>query len=332
MPRRAIVLFNLGGPLGPKDVKPFLYNLFSDPSILRIPGLVRPLLAWWISKKRTPEARKIYNHLGGGSPLLKNTQAQARALEKSFDTEEDTKVFVCMRYWAPQAKEVVALVKDWNPDEVVLLPLYPQFSTTTTGSSFAQWRQEARRQGLAAPERAVGCYPTQKGWVRSLAFGLSEALKQTPEARILFSAHGLPLSIVNQGDPYPVHVEKTAQAVIASLGGVGVNLDWGVSYQSRVGPKKWLTPSTESEVVRAGRGKKSLIVVPVSFVSEHSETLVELDIEYRDLAEREGVPSYVRVPAVGLGKDFIGGLRDLVLGEIPESGCFKKMEGCCACF
>ena len=332
MPRRAIVLFNLGGPLTLEDVRPFLHNLFSDPAILRVPTFVRRFLAWWISKKRTPEAQKIYRHLGGGSPLLKNTLSQAEALEKVLSEQgEEVKVFVCMRYWHPRAEEVVAQVKAWEPDNVILLPLYPQFSTTTTGSSLLEWRQETRRQGLMIPEQVVGCYPTQKKWVQSLASGVLKALKKNPKTRVLFSAHGLPLSIVRQGDPYPKHVEKTAQAVVDLLGKKNTSFDWLVSYQSRVGPMKWLTPSTEDEIVRAGKEGRPLIVVPVAFVSEHSETLVELDVEYRELALKAGVPSYDRVAAVGLNPEFIEGLKDLVLGESPVPGCVQKVEGNCAC-
>jgi ferrochelatase len=310
--RCAIVLMNLGGPDSPEAVRPFLYNLFSDPAIIGLPCVLRLPLAWLIAARRAPVARGIYDQLGGASPLLANTQAQARALEQQLGA--GYRSFVAMRYWHPLTPATVAEVKQWDPDEIVLLPLYPQFSTTTTASSLHLWGREARRQKLAAPIRGIRSYPTATGFVAALAALIEPALiaahaEGTP-VRLLFSAHGLPLKIVEKGDPYPQQVASTAVAVVEALGRPG--LDWVVAYQSRVGPLAWLAPSVEKELQRAGRDRVAVIVAPISFVSEHSETLVELDRDYRRVAEAAGVLSYRRVPTVGTDPRFIAALADLV--------------------
>jgi ferrochelatase len=200
---------------------------------------------------------------------------------------------------------------------VILLPLYPQFSTTTSASSLAEWTREARAAGLSAPTQSLCCYPTEPGFVEATVAGLRAALRQIGEERsprVLFSAHGLPKKIVEGGDPYQWQVEQSVAAVVSRLG--EVNLDWQVCYQSRVGPLEWIGPSTESEIERAGREGRPLIVVPIAFVSEHSETLVELDIEYRGLAEMAGVPDYVRVATVGTAAPFIDGLAAQVAAVV----------------
>ena len=315
MARHAVVLMNLGGPDSPAAVRPFLYNLFSDPAIIGLPAPLRLPLAWLIAKRRHRVAADIYAHLGGASPLLANTEAQARALEAALGG--DYRCFIAMRYWHPLTAAAVAAVKDWAPDEIVLLPLYPQFSTTTTGSSLAAWRHEVARQGLDAPTRIVSNYPTEPGFVVALAGSIDLALAAAaePGVRLLLSAHGLPLKIVRRGDPYPQQVEATAAAVVAAL--AHPVADWQVCYQSRVGPLAWLGPSVDEEVRRAGNDGIALVVAPISFVSEHSETLVELDRDYRRLAEASGVPSYWRAAAVGTDSRFIAGLARLVRNS-PE--------------
>ena len=310
--RRAVVLMNLGGPDSLAAVRPFLCNLFSDPAIIGLPALLRLPLAWLIAARRAPTAREIYARLGGASPLLANTEAQARALEARLGA--GWRAFVAMRYWHPLTAAVVAAVKAWGPDEVVLLPLYPQFSTTTTASSLAAWRSEAVRQKLNCPQRAIGSYPRAVGFVAAAA-ALAAAELDTAAAagrpvRLLLSAHGLPLKIVRAGDPYPQEVESTAAAVVGAIGRPG--LDWRVCYQSRVGPLAWLRPSVDEELQRAGAEGVAVVVAPISFVSEHSETLVELDDDYRRLAEKCGVPTYHRAPTVGTDPRFIAALADLV--------------------
>lgn len=308
----AVVLFNLGGPDRLEAVEPFLANLFSDPAIISLPGFIRKPLARLIARRRGPLARKIYAELGGGSPLLPNTQAQARALEQALATRgREARCFIAMRYWNPRAEEAATAVRAYAPDEIVLLPLYPQFSTTTTGSSLADWRAAADKTGVRAPARILCCYPDEDGFAAALAELIRPALAEAgPRARLLLSAHGLPEKIVKAGDPYPLQIERSAAAVVARLKQPG--LDWRVSYQSRVGPLKWIGPATDAEIIRAGRDRVPLVVAPIAFVSEHSETLVELDIEYRKLADKHGVPRYLRVPTVGTAPQFIDALAGLV--------------------
>jgi ferrochelatase len=313
MTRLAVVLFNLGGPDGLASVRPFLFNLFNDPAVIGAPAPLRWLLARLIAARRAPVARRIYAEIGGRSPLLRHTRDQADALRDRLAADGEVGVFVAMRYWHPMADETAAEVKAFGPARIVLLPLYPQFSTTTTGSSLDDWRRAAGRAGLDAPTWAVCCYPVQPGLVaaqaRLVRAGLEEA-RPAGAPRVLFSAHGLPERIVAGGDPYPWQVEQGARAVAEALRIPG--LDWVVCYQSRVGPLSWIGPSTVDELKRAGRDGVPVVVVPIAFVSEHSETLVELDIKYKAVAGAAGVPAYVRVPAVGTEGDFIDGLAGVV--------------------
>jgi len=312
--KTAIVLFNLGGPDGPEAVEPFLFNLFSDPAIIGVPQPFRWLIAKLVSRRRAPVARDIYAELGGGSPIVPLTQAQAGALEAALaGGESEVRCFLAMRYWHPFAHEAAAAAKAWGASELVLLPLYPQYSTTTTESSLRDWERAAARAGLAVPARVVCCYPTEEGFVAGYTALLRAAIGEAGGHegwRVLFSAHGLPKKVIDRGDPYQAQVEQSCAAIVARLGVEG--LDWVTCYQSRVGPLKWIGPSTDDEVRRAGREGKSLIVLPVAFISEHSETLVELDKEYAHLAKESGVPAYIRVPALGTEPHFIEGLARLV--------------------
>ena len=317
MNRRAVVLMNLGGPDSPAAIRPFLYNLFSDPAIIGLPAPLRFPLAKLIAARRGKTAEDIYAHLGGASPLLANTEAQARALEAELG--DDYRCFIAMRYWHPLTRETVAEAKAWQPKEIVLLPLYPQFSTTTTASSLRLWQNEAARQGLVSHTRIIRSYPTVAGFIAALAGLIGEVLDVTQgPVRLLMSAHGLPLKTVRAGDPYPQEIESTAAAVASALARPG--LDWRVCYQSRVGPLAWLGPSVEEELQRAARDKVGVVVAPISFVSEHSETLVELDRDYRRLAEQYGVPFYRRVPTVGTDPRFIAVLARLVREALDEPG------------
>ena len=314
-PRVAIVLFNLGGPDRPEAIKPFLSNLFNDPAILRVPFFVRPFLARALTRARLAPAIASYAKLGGYSPLLELTRAQATALESALP-ELEARCFVAMRYWHPFSVEAAREVKAWGPDEIVLLPLYPQFSTTTTGSSLTVWREAAARVGLAVPVTTICCYPDMPLFTGALAAAVRAAWTEmrgrvpAHSVRVLFSAHGLPEAIVQAGDPYQWQVERTVHAVLQAWGDGQV--DWVICYQSRATPQKWLEPSTEHEIERAARDGTALVVVPIAFISEHSETLVELDIDYRELAERLGVPFYARVPAQNADPGFIGALAGLV--------------------
>ena len=295
--RIAVVLFNLGGPDSLEAVQPFLRNLFSDRAIIGLPGFLRLPLARFISSRRASKAKEIYRQIGGSSPILGQTEAQARALEGALGHDEEWRAFVCMRYWHPMTEKVVQRVRKFGPDWVVLLPLYPQYSTTTTGSSFKIWRETVAR--LNVPTQSVRSYPTDEGFrsasVELIKQGLADA--GSGPVRLLFSAHGLPVRIVKAGDPYQSQVEETARAISARLDGV----DSVVCYQSRVGPLKWIGPSTETEIRRAAADKVGIVLYPLSFVSE-----------YRHLAEKAGVTTYVRVPTVGTHPLFIGGLAKLV--------------------
>ncbi len=312
MSKIAVVLMNLGGPDSAAAVEPFLFNLFYDRAIIALPNPLRWLVAKLIAHRRGPVAREIYAKIGNASPLLPNTEAQASALQQSLGP--DRRVFIAMRYWQPRAPEAVAAVKEWGPDEVVLLPLYPQFSSTTTASSFADWHDAAAAAGLVRPTHSVCCYPSESGLIAALANLTRRALAEWPEnrapPRILLSAHGLPKRIVARGDPYQAQIEETAAALRQAIG--RPDLESVVCYQSRVGPLEWLGPATDAEIRRAGRDGVGLVVVPIAFVSEHSETLVELGMDYRHLAQKSGVPLYRLVATVGTAPRFIAGLADLV--------------------
>lgn len=330
MTRTAIVVYNLGGPDSPASVRPFLKNLFSDPAIIRLPWPLRWLVATLISRRRAPVAREIYAKIGGRSPILPETQKQADALQAALG--EGHRVFVAMRYWHPFADQVAREVAAWNPDRVILLPLYPQFSTTTTESFLRVWRGAAKSAGITAPSGEICCWPDIAGFADAVTDATRAAIAKIPAGmkfRVLFSAHGLPKKIVEAGDPYAAQVRRTADAVLARLGMPG--LDSIVCFQSRVGPLEWLQPYTEDEIRRAGADGIGLVVVPVAFVSEHSETLVELDIEYAELAHEAGVPEYVRAPTVNADWPFIAGLAALVR-DAPMTGIAPGGMSCGAGF
>jgi ferrochelatase len=320
--RVAIVLFNLGGPDRPESIRPFLLNLFQDPAILRVPFFIRPFLARYIANARVAGATANYALLGGRSPLLGLTREQAAALEAALP-ELDAKCFIAMRYWHPFSLEAARAVKAWAPDEIVLLPLYPHYSTTTTGSSVAAWREASVKTGLLVKTTMLCCYPTDPAYVKATtalvraAYAKARAeLDPAVPLRVLFSAHGLPETIIKNGDPYQWQVEQTVAAVVAAW---GAEVDFSICYQSRATPQKWIDPSTESEIERAAKDKTAVLVVPIAFVSEHTETLVELDVEYRDLAVELGVPGYFRVPTQNSDAGFIASLGDLVRRTL-ESG------------
>ena len=310
----AVVLFNLGGPDGPEDVQPFLQNLFSDPAIIRSPAPVRWLVSRLISKSRAPLARENYARMGGGSPLLPETRKQAAALDAEMARRGLTaKSFIAMRYWKPYAVEVVRDVKAWGADRVILLPLYPQFSSTTTASSLKSWKDAGGPEGVT-----VCCYPDPDRFIRAHANKLLAAWEQAgrpPNVRCLLSAHGLPEIVVQKGDPYQWQVELTASRLKPLL-----PPDWEVQicYQSRVGPLKWIGPATEESIAAAARDGKVVLLCPIAFVSEHIETLVELDIEYRHLADQNGAKVYLRAPALGVDEGFIATLADQVEAALGE--------------
>jgi ferrochelatase len=327
----AVVLTNLGGPDGLPAVRPFLFNLFSDPAIIGLPAIFRYPLATLISRLRERSAQANYARMGGASPLLAGTRAQAGALQAALADRwpsSTVKTFIAMRYWKPFSAETAKAVEDFEPDEVVILPLYPQFSTTTTASSLKAWTEAYDGSGTS---RAVCCYPTLDGLVEAHAARILEAWEAAGRpagVRLLFSAHGLPQKVVDRGDPYQAQIEATAAAVAARL---GAGWDWKICYQSRVGPMKWLGPSTPEAIAEAAAEGIGLIVTPIAFVSEHIETLVELDHEYAELAKSLGCPVYIRAPALGVHDAFIRGLVEIVAGALAvEDGVYPASDYRCA--
>ena len=304
----AIILFNLGGPDSLDAVQPFLRNLFSDPAIISLPSWLRLPLARFIAWRRTPKARGIYEQIGGGSPILGQTEAQARALEAALGSEHEWRGYVCMRYWHPmtEARGAVGQALRAGPHRAAAA----LSAILDDHDGLVLRRLEEGRRSSRLPTVEIESYPTEPGFIRASIELVKQGLAEAGDGpkRVLFSAHGLPEKVIKRGDPYQRQVEQTAAAIAEHLDGV----DWSVCYQSRVGPLKWIGPPTEAEIRRAAADGKSVVLYPLSFVSEHSETLVELDIEYRHLAEQAGVPRYVRVPTVGTHPQFIHGLANLV--------------------
>ena len=332
--KTAIVLFNLGGPDSKEAVKPFLFNLFNDKYIITLPKFLRYLVAWLISSRREKTAQEIYAYLGDKSPILEETKAQADALEKSLQESSDVdyKVFICMRHWHPMSNEVVKDVVAYNPDEIISLPLYPQFSTTTTLSSIEDFSSKIKKKLPSILYKTICCYPKDKSFIQSHVGLIAEALEKINNKdnyRILFSAHGLPKKIIESGDPYQWQVENTVQSIVDQL--PFAEIDYKISYQSRVGPLEWIGPNTEEEIEKAGKEQKELVIVPVAFVSEHSETLVELDIEYKEIAAKHSI-NYVRVPTLSINNYFIESLKNMVINaNNSESNflCSNEMKRLC---
>lgn len=307
----AIVIYNLGGPCCMRAVRPFLYNLFYDPAIINLPKPLRFLLAKLISYRRTPKASAIYAQMGGQSPILQETYKQALALEEALGN--GYKVFTYMRYTYPRINDVLDNIKLHNPDKIVLLPLYPQYSTTTTKSSIREWEAETKRQDINFETYSILSYETNDKFIKAYAQLLAGSYKQASKLGkpiILFSAHGIPLNRIESGDPYEKHVTASVDRIIKET--ALSKVEYEVCYQSKVGPLKWLAPTTNALIEKYSKENRVIIVLPVSFVSEHSETLVELDIQYKDLAKKHGAKAYFRVPTIGTHPLFIECLKDLI--------------------
>ena len=312
--KKAIILFNLGGPDKLENVQPFLFNLFNDPAILNLPTFLRYPLAKLISNRRAPIATKIYQELGGSSPILELTNEQAEALETKLNNEESAseyKCFVVMRCWHPRAENVINDVKNYEPDEVILMPLYPQFSAATSGSSIKEWEDVCKKNNFKTKTSTICCYPTDDNFILAHKEEILKIINDLKNYKLIFSAHGLPEKNIKKGDPYQWQVEQSVKKIIESLN--IKNLDWILSYQSRVGPLKWIGPSTEDIIVKNSKLGKHVVLVPIAFVSEHSETLVELDIEYKELADKNGCKNYSRVPALGTNDYFIKAMANLII-------------------
>jgi len=325
--KKAVILFNLGGPDNLDSVEPFLFNLFNDPAIISIPSFIRYPLAKLISKRRAPIAKNIYREMGNKSPILQLTEQQAKSLEKNLLIKGNYKCFVVMRCWHPRAIDVIKEVKKYKPEEIILLPLYPQFSATTSGSSIDEWNQVCKKENYKIKTKIICCYPTEDNFIESHVSLIKKTIEKLKDKnfKLIFSAHGLPESKIRKGDPYQWQVEETVKKIMSKLS--NENLDYTITYQSRVGPMKWIGPSTDEEIVKYSKEKKGLVVVPVAFVSEHSETLVELDIEYRKLAEKNGCSFYKRVSALGIEENFMKALAKLIL-KPAEKGSFVSSLTC----
>jgi len=312
--KKAIILFNLGGPDKLENVEPFLFNLFNDPAILNLPTYLRYPLAKLISNRRAPVAKKIYAELGGSSPILKLTKEQSDALEIKLNQtqqEDEYKCFIIMRCWNPRAKDVIKNVQLYGPDEVVLMPLYPQYSAATSGSSIKEWKDVCKKNNYHVKTSTICCYPTDQNFINAHTKEIIKKIKDLKNFKLIFSAHGLPEKNIKKGDPYQWQVEQSVKKIVESLN--DENLDWILSYQSRVGPLKWIGPSTETIIIENSKIGKHIVLVPIAFVSEHSETLVELDIEYKEIADANGCKNYTRVPALGINEDFIKAMSELII-------------------
>lgn len=339
----AVVLFNLGGPDSKASIEPFLMNFFMDKNIIRAPLPIRWMVAKLISIRRSKrEAGDSYGELGDKSPLLANSQEQASLLESVLnkDGNNQYKTFVCMRYWHPMSDEVAENVKQWGADYIILLPLYPQYSTTTTRSSYQVWNKACSEIALNIPTTLICCYPFEDGFIRASAENVrmvyDQAARETGQRpRVLFSAHGLPEDVITDGDPYQWQCEQSA-ARMAIATGID-NLDWQICYQSRVGPKKWLGPSTEEALEKVAHDKVPVVILPHAFTQEHVETLVEIEIEYREVAHELGITGFYRVPTVGTHPAFIEGLAKMVMARAgsthiaPDTNARQCPKEFCRC-
>lgn len=329
--RKAVVLFNLGGPDSLKAVQPFLFNLFHDPNILNLPQPFRYILAKIISIFRNKKAQHIYSLMGGKSTILKETVRQAASLENylKINGEKDIKVFFCMRHWHPMSEEIIKYIEEYSPNQIVLLPLYPQFSTTTTKSSIEDFKKKLATSKLRTTKtNIICCYPDDMNFISVHVKLIQEALSGLDNYKILFSAHGLPEKIIQKGDPYQWQIEKTVNNIVESL--EIDDLDYKITYQSRVGPVKWLLPNTEDEILLAAKEKKNIVVVPISFVSEHSETLVELDIEYKNLVSDFDIV-YKRVKTLGVDELYIKSLGEMVKKTLGADITVSSSDGMRKC-
>lgn len=323
--RVAIVLLNLGGPNTQAAVRPFLFNLFNDKAIIGAPQPLRFFIAQLISRTRAKMARANYALMGGGSPILPETEKQAVALEAAIAQRVSNVTFKCfpaMRYWKPFVKDAAKAAEAWGATDVVLLPLYPQFSSTTTASSLKEWKRVSR-----LPASTICCYPAGAKFAQAHAEAILKTWRDAgspARPRVLFSAHGLPETVIKRGDPYQWQVEQSVAAVRKLLPS---DWDFSTCYQSRVGPLKWIGPSTSDELARAAKDGVGVIISPIAFVSEHIETLVELDIEYAHIGRDLGLPFYLRAPALGAMPVFVEALAELVERALSAPGQIQSDQG-----
>lgn len=319
--RVGVVLFQLGGPDSLASVEPFLYNLFSDPDIIDFPfsRLGRRALARLISKTRAKKASQHYAAIGG-SPIRRFTEQQARALEARLIGEGvDARCVVAMRYWHPFTAEAIAQLQneDAELDQVVLLPLYPQYSSTTTGSSLNEWR---RQWNDRVPTSCVAPFYRNPQYIAAVVERIDEALARFPDPQavpLVFSAHGVPVSVIEKGDPYQQHIEETVGLVMAQG---GWRNDHRLCYQSKVGASRWLEPSLRQTLRQVASGKRcEVCIVPISFVSDHVETLGEIDHHAREEARLLGIERFQMTRGLNDSPTFIQALASLVFGAITSA-------------
>lgn len=318
-----VVLLNLGGPDSLDAVEPFLYNLFCDPDIIDFPGafLFRKRLAKLISSRRHPRVQKQYAQIGGKSPLKDHTLKQAALLEETLNAVFPAKVYVAMRYWNPSTDDALDAIERDGIKRVILLPLYPHYSKATTVSSMKEWenRLKERHRRLELDTTLIDAYYDHPTYIDAFIERIDEAFERIPAERrddihILFSAHGTPLKLVREGDPYSDHIKKTVEAIVRQG---GITHDFSLCYQSKVGPLKWLTPSTPDTIKDlASKGVKNMLVVPVAFASDHLETLFEVGIEFRHMAEAAGVEHFEVTVGLNDSAKFIDALAQLVFEKV----------------
>ena len=318
--RIGIVLFQLGGPDTLEAIEPFLFNLFSDPDIIDFPfaRLGRKALAKLISTTRAKKVQHHYAAIGGGSPIRRFTELQARALESALaESGVDARCFVAMRYWHPFTAAAMAQLREAECDEVVLLPLYPHYSSTTTGSSLNEWRRVSRRDSFGASVHCISSFYRNQLYLDAIAEKIDEALarfEDGEQAEIVFSAHSVPQAVIDKGDPYQAQIEETVELLMRRGGWKNPHR---LCYQSKVGASKWLQPSLHATLREiAGSGMRGVCVVPISFVSDHVETLGEIDHEAREQAARLGIPQFEMTSGLNDSPTFIAALADLVAGAV----------------
>jgi ferrochelatase len=325
MEKYAVVLFNLGGPDSLEAIKPFLFNLFSDHDIFKIP-IGQRLFAKLMSGLRTPAVKEKYKRIGGKSPINEWTQLQRSMLQQALQkVVPGIEVYAAMRYWHPTIKDIAGKVLEKAFDKILLLPLYPHYSITTTGSSLNEWNR--RYKGDAGKLTYISDYFDNQRYISALNERIDETILRFPEdvrddIQLLFSAHGLPEKLVKQGDPYPKQINNTIDCVMKAR---HYSHEYHLCFQSKVGPAKWLKPSTD-EMIRdlAAKGKKQLLVIPISFVSDHIETLFELDIEYRVVAEKVNIDNYIVMKGLNDSVTFVTALKELVVQSLHQQSVFES--------
>lgn len=325
--RIAVLMQNLGGPGSLAEVRPFLQNLFSDREIIRFPGgaLGQRLFAWLLAKKKAPTSAQNYAAIGGRSPLVEWTTRQGEGMKALVEQQAPVELLIqpCMRYWHPTAEAALSRAREFGADHIVAFTQYPHYSTTTTGSSMRDLLRTKGRLGVATPLSTIEGFHEHPAYVAAMAECVCEGLEQVPQdlragARVVYSAHSLPLKFVEQGDPYPGQIRRTAELVHRET---GLANPFEISWQSKVGPVRWLSPSSQDRIrALPGEGTRDVVVVPIAFVNDHIETLQELDLELRHAAGEAGMRTFVRAPSLNVRPAFLRALADILLEHLQQQG------------